>query len=79
MTTPGIGPLVMAPLLRQAIQLLQLSPLELQEVGQRELLGNPLLEAAAPGSTGQQAIPDAAGCTGIGGVVSRVVATASSG
>jgi DNA-directed RNA polymerase specialized sigma54-like protein len=79
MTTPEIGPLVMAPLLRQAIQLLQLSPLELQEVRQRELLGNPLLEAAAPRSTSRQAIPDAAGRTGIGSVVSRVVATASTG
>jgi RNA polymerase sigma-54 factor len=36
--------LVMTPLLQQAIQLLQLSTLELQEVVQRELLENPLLE-----------------------------------
>src|SRR5262245_55939760 len=35
---------VMTPLLQQAIQLLQLSTLELQEVVQRELLENPLLE-----------------------------------
>jgi len=55
MTSPTIGPLVMVPLLRQAIQLLQLSPLELQEVRQKELLGNPLLEAAAPRSTSPQA------------------------
>jgi RNA polymerase sigma-54 factor len=51
---------VMTPLLQQAIQLLQLSTLELQEVVQKELLENPLLEevpaetpeapeAAAPG------------------------------
>jgi DNA-directed RNA polymerase specialized sigma54-like protein len=38
----------MAPLLRQAIQLLQLSPLELQEMGRNERLGDPLLEAAVP-------------------------------
>lgn len=35
---------VMTPLLQQAIQLLQLSTLELQEVIQKELLENPLLE-----------------------------------
>jgi len=35
---------VMTPLLQQAIQLLQLSTLELQEVVQQELLENPLLE-----------------------------------
>jgi RNA polymerase sigma-54 factor len=35
---------VMTPLLQQAIQLLQLSTIELQEVVQRELLENPLLE-----------------------------------
>ncbi len=46
---------VMTPLLQQAIQLLQLSTIELQEVVQRELLENPLLEEtpespeAAPG------------------------------
>ena len=34
----------MTPLLQQAIQLLQLSTLELQEVVQKELLENPLLE-----------------------------------
>ena len=48
---------VMTPLLQQAIQLLQLSTLELQEVVQRELLENPLLEEtpespeAGPGRT----------------------------
>jgi len=53
---------VMTPLLQQAIQLLQLSTLELQEVVQKELLENPLLEevptenpetpeASAPGET----------------------------
>src|SRR6266849_414416 len=35
---------VMTPLLQQAIQLLQLSTLELQDVVQKELLENPLLE-----------------------------------
>src|SRR5213594_4279784 len=35
---------VMTPLLQQAIQLLQLSTLELQEVVDKELLENPLLE-----------------------------------
>jgi RNA polymerase sigma-54 factor len=39
---------VMTPLLQQAIQLLQLSTLELQEVVQKELLENPLLEEVAP-------------------------------
>jgi RNA polymerase sigma-54 factor len=38
----------MTPLLQQAIQLLQLSTLELQEVVQKELLENPLLEEVAP-------------------------------
>ncbi|MEK7362642.1 MAG: RNA polymerase sigma-54 factor, partial [candidate division NC10 bacterium] len=40
--------LVMTPLLQQAIQLLQLSTLELQEVVQKELLENPLLEELPP-------------------------------
>ncbi len=48
---------VMTPLLQQAIQLLQLSTLELQEVVQKELLENPLLEEVAP-ETGDG--PDAA-------------------
>jgi RNA polymerase sigma-54 factor len=39
---------VMTPLLQQAIQLLQLSTLELQEVVQKELLENPLLEEVNP-------------------------------
>src|SRR5204862_1167379 len=39
---------VMTPLLQQAIQLLQLSTLELQEVVQKELLENPLLEEVQP-------------------------------
>ena len=39
---------VMTPLLQQAIQLLQLSTLELQEVVQKELLVNPLLEEVTP-------------------------------
>ncbi|MGH7392025.1 MAG: RNA polymerase factor sigma-54 [Candidatus Rokuibacteriota bacterium] len=55
---------VMTPLLQQAIQLLQLSTLELQEVVQKELLENPLLEevptdnADAP-EPGAAATPDA--------------------
>src|SRR5438093_450280 len=39
---------IMTPLLQQAIQLLQLSTLELQEVVQKELLENPLLEETPP-------------------------------
>src|SRR3989454_133597 len=39
---------VMTPLLQQAIQLLQLSTLELQDVVQKELLENPLLEEVTP-------------------------------
>jgi RNA polymerase sigma-54 factor len=54
---------VMTPLLQQAIQLLQLSTLELQEVVQKELLENPLLEEVSP-ETGEAvegpATPDAA-------------------
>ena len=42
---------VMTPLLQQAIQLLQLSTLELQEVVQKELLENPLLEEVAQETT----------------------------
>ena len=38
----------MTPLLQQAIQLLQLSTLELQEVVNKELLENPLLEEVTP-------------------------------
>jgi RNA polymerase sigma-54 factor len=54
---------VMTPLLQQAIQLLQLSTLELQEVVQKELLENPLLEEVAPetsdGPEQAAATPDA--------------------
>ena len=52
---------VMTPLLQQAIQLLQLSTLELQEVVQKELLENPLLEEMAPETSDApdgQAAPD---------------------
>ena len=52
---------VMTPLLQQAIQLLQLSTLELQEVVQKELLENPLLEEVQPETTDApdgQAAPD---------------------
>ena len=42
---------VMTPLLQQAIQLLQLSTLELQEVVQKELLENPLLEETPEADT----------------------------
>jgi RNA polymerase sigma-54 factor len=45
---------VMTPLLQQAIQLLQLSTLELQEVVQKELLENPLLEEVAPETDGPE-------------------------
>jgi RNA polymerase sigma-54 factor len=45
---------VMTPLLQQAIQLLQLSTLELQEVVQKELLENPLLEEVAPETDSDQ-------------------------
>ena len=54
---------VMTPLLQQAIQLLQLSTLELQEVVQKELLENPLLEElpetpeAADGQPSTEATP----------------------
>lgn len=49
---------VMTPLLQQAIQLLQLSTLELQEVVQKELLENPLLEESPPeGETPDAAAP----------------------
>ena len=43
--------LVMTPMLQQAIYLLQLSAVELQEVLQKELLENPLLEEAPPDET----------------------------
>ena len=52
---------VMTPLLHQAIQLLQISTLELQEVVQKELLENPLLEEMQPETTDApdgQAAPD---------------------
>src|SRR6266403_1168341 len=53
---------VMTPLLQQAIQLLQLSTLELQEVVQKELLENPLLEEMQPETAeqpdGKDAPPD---------------------
>ena len=51
---------VMTPLLQQAIQLLQLSTLELQEVVQKELLENPLLEEVAPETS---ETPEAAAAT----------------
>jgi RNA polymerase sigma-54 factor len=54
---------VMTPLLQQAIQLLQLSTVELQEVVQKELLENPLLEdvtqETADGPEPTAAAPDA--------------------
>src|SRR5438034_10366357 len=53
---------VMTPLLQQAIQLLQLSTLELQEVVQKELLENPRLEEVQPETAeqpeGKDAPPD---------------------
>ena len=51
---------VMTPLLQQAIQLLQLSTLELQEVVQKELLENPLLEEVPTETPEPGATPDAA-------------------
>jgi RNA polymerase sigma-54 factor len=53
---------VMTPLLQQAIQLLQLSTLELQEVVQKELLENPLLEETPEADTPEAnaETPDAA-------------------
>ncbi len=52
---------VMTPLLQQAIQLLQLSTLELQELVQKELLENPLLEELPPdGAEGAAENPGAA-------------------
>jgi RNA polymerase sigma-54 factor len=49
---------VMTPLLQQAIQLLQLSTLELQEVVQKELLENPLLEEVPTETPETPASPD---------------------
>jgi RNA polymerase sigma-54 factor len=49
---------VMTPLLQQAIQLLQLSTLELQEVVQKELLENPLLEEVPTEPAETPATPD---------------------
>jgi RNA polymerase sigma-54 factor len=51
---------VMTPLLQQAIQLLQLSTLELQEVVQKELLENPLLEETPTETTDATPGPDGA-------------------
>jgi RNA polymerase sigma-54 factor len=48
----------MTPLLQQAIQLLQLSTLELQEVVQKELLENPLLEEVPTETPETPATPD---------------------
>jgi RNA polymerase sigma-54 factor len=50
---------VMTPLLQQAIQLLQLSTLELQEVVQKELLENPLLEEVPTEPAETPPTPDA--------------------
>ena len=57
--------LVMTPMLQQAIHLLQLSTVELQELLQKELEENPLLEEAppdeAPGPEGDgqgEAVPE---------------------
>ena len=56
--------MVMTPLLQQAIQLLQLSTLELQELVEKELLENPLLEELPPdgaeGGEGTAESPSAA-------------------
>lgn len=53
--------LVMTPMMQQAIKLLQLSTLELQELVQQELMENVVLEedndAAEPGEVGEDALP----------------------
>jgi RNA polymerase sigma-54 factor len=54
---------VMTPLLQQAIQLLQLSTLELQEVVQKELLENPLLEEVPTETPEPGPTPEAPGTT----------------
>ncbi|MBI3638082.1 MAG: RNA polymerase sigma-54 factor, partial [Candidatus Rokubacteria bacterium] len=54
---------VMTPLLQQAIQLLQLSTLELQEVVQQELLENPLLEEVNQENQENQETPEATAAT----------------
>src|SRR5229473_3278631 len=54
---------VMTPLLQQAIQLLQLSTLELQEVVQKELLENPLLEELPENPEAQDGQPAAEAAT----------------
>src|SRR5215510_4020155 len=54
---------VMTPLLQQAIQLLQLSTLELQEVVQKELLENPLLEEVPTETPEPSTTPEAPGTT----------------
>ncbi len=51
--------LVMTPQLQQAIKLLQLNRLELQQTVQQELLENPMLELAEPGD-GEPELPDEA-------------------
>lgn len=50
--------LVMTPLLQQAIQLLQLSTVELQELLQKELTENPLLEEVSPDEEREPTAPD---------------------
>src|SRR5262245_18043429 len=54
---------VMTPLLQQAIQLLQLSTLELQEVVHKELLENPLLEEVPTETPEPITTPEAPGTT----------------
>src|SRR5262249_38021303 len=48
---------VMTPLLQQAIQLLQLSTIELEQVVRKELEENPLLEGVPPETAETQAAP----------------------
>lgn len=52
--------LVMTPMLQQAIHLLQLSTLELQEALQKELIENPVLEEVGPEDEASPPEPDAA-------------------
>ena len=53
--------LVMTPQLQQAIKLLQLNRMELQEVVTQEMMENPILEELAETPDGENAVPDAPG------------------
>ena len=70
---------VMTPLLQQAIQLLQLSTLELQEVVQKELLENPLLEEVTPETADAPESADGTAAWSAHGLTYTDVSAASSG